>query len=63
VSGCTHSEPLSMVATRTPGWRSNTPWQMSAAIVSEMARSEVTMPYSGVRRNASNSADSPQSTT
>ena len=33
-----------MVATRSVGWRSNTPWQISAAMVSAMARSEVTMP-------------------
>ena len=43
-SGPTHSLPLSIVATRSRGKRSNTPWQISAAIVSEIARSEVRTP-------------------
>ena len=33
-SGGTHSLPLSIVATRRFGCRANTPWQISAAIVS-----------------------------
>ena len=57
----THSDPLSMVATRRFGNRAKTPWLMSAASVSKIGRSDVSSPYSAVRRNASNSDDSPQS--
>ena len=39
-SSAIQSEPFSMLATRSVGWRVNTPWMISAAMVSWMARSD-----------------------
>ena len=38
-SSASQSEPFSMLATRSPGWRANAPCMTSAAIVSWMGRS------------------------
>jgi hypothetical protein len=55
------SEPFSTLATRSVGWRVNTPWTISEAIESWMARSATrTRPSTSWPVNASKVALPPQ---